>query len=175
LSEVANPLSWAIEDLIDVGSDELWDAAPTLSAENQARINYLFENDLFDLPDKERPDCHKNGTSYTAVYGRLHWDKPAQTITTGFNTPGQGRYIHPRRRRVITPHEAARIQGFPDWFKFEAPVAVHRKNLAKWIGDAVPPVLGYSAALAAILAAVNAGVISQPEVGEDVVRAVASA
>ncbi|NEJ83128.1 hypothetical protein GR268_42370, partial [Rhizobium leguminosarum] len=85
-----------------------------------------------------------------------HWDKPAQTITTGFGTPGQGRYIHPMRRRVITPHEAARIQGFPDWFDFAPPgTDVKRKNLAKWIGDAVHPILGYAVALSALTAAEN--------------------
>jgi hypothetical protein len=77
------------------------------------RVDFLFDHDLFDLPDTERPDCHKNGTTYTAVYGRMHWDRPSQTITTGIGTPGQGRYIHSLRRRVITPHEAARLQGFP--------------------------------------------------------------
>lgn len=147
------PLSWAIGDLLDLGTGKLVDTAPTPTAVNAARIDYLFDHDLHDLPDAQRPDCHKNGTSYTAVYGRMHWDKPAQTITTGFGTPGQGRYIHPLRRRVVTPHEAARIQGFPDWFVFDPDfMAVKRKNLAKWIGDAVHPILGYAAGLAVLAA-----------------------
>jgi DNA (cytosine-5)-methyltransferase 1 len=147
------PLSRAIGDLLNVTSGRLIDSAPTPTAVNAARIDYLFDNDLHDLPDAQRPDCHKNGTSYTAVYGRMHWDKPAQTITTGFGTPGQGRYIHPLRRRVITPHEAARIQGFPDWFVFDPDfMPVKRKNLAKWIGDAVHPILGYAVGLAALAA-----------------------
>lgn len=145
------PVSWAIGDLVDADTDRLLDKSPTLTAVNMARIDYLFDNDLYDLPDAQRPDCHKNGTTYTAVYGRMHWDRPAQTITTGFGTPGQGRYIHPKRRRVLTPHEAARIQGFPDWFDFAPPgTDVKRKNLAKWIGDAVHPVLGYAVALSAL-------------------------
>lgn len=150
------PVSWAIADLVDVAPDRLLDTAPTLSAVNKDRIDYLFDHDLHDLPDAQRPECHKNGTTYTAVYGRVHWDKPAQTITTGFGTPGQGRYIHPTRRRVITPHEAARIQGFPDWFDFAPPgTDVKRKNLAKWIGDAVHPILGYAVALSALTASEN--------------------
>jgi DNA (cytosine-5)-methyltransferase 1 len=147
------PLSWAIGDLIDKSSDSMLDKAPTLTPVNMARVDYLFEHDIFDLPDAQRPDCHKNGTSYTAVYGRMHWDRPAQTITTGFGTPGQGRYVHSKNRRVITPREAARIQGFPDWFDF-APddLPLKRKNLAKWIGDAVHPILGYAATLSALAA-----------------------
>ena len=147
------PLSWAIGDLLDKTSDSLLDTAPVMTPVNLARIDYLFQNDLYDLPDDQRPDCHKNGTTYNAVYGRMHWDRPTQTITTGFGTPGQGRYIHPLRRRVITPREAARIQGFPDWFDF-APddLPLKRKNLAKWIGDAVHPILGYAAGISALAA-----------------------
>jgi len=80
----------------------------------------------------------------------MHWDKPAHTITTGFSTPGRGRYIHPLRKRVITPHEAARIQGFPDWFSFAGAGSgtIPRKNLEKWIGDAVPPIMGYAMGIA---------------------------
>lgn len=149
----AQPLSWAIGDLINQQSTSIWDASPEATPVNQSRINYLFDHDLYDLPDDQRPDCHKNGTTYTAVYGRMHWDRPAQTITTGFGTPGQGRYVHPIQRRLITPHEAARIQGYPDWFDF-APngIPLKRKNLSKWIGDAVHPILGYVCGLATLAA-----------------------
>lgn len=151
LAAPAMPVSWAIGDLIDREPVGLLDSAPTPTPVNVARIDYLFDNDLYDLPDNQRPDCHKNGTTYTAVYGRMHWDRPAQTITTGFGTPGQGRYIHPLKRRVITPREAARIQGFPDWFDFSVEgVVLKRKYLAKWIGDAVHPILGYAATLSAL-------------------------
>ena len=73
------------------------------------------------------------------MYGRLRWDQPAQTITTGFGSMGQGRYVHPARRRTITPHEAARLQTFPDTFDFGD--VTSRKALAKMIGNAVPPLL----------------------------------
>ena len=151
LSAPPMPVSWAIGDLLDRQPEHLMDSAPSPTPVNLARINYLFDQDLYDLPNDQRPECHQDGTSYTAVYGRMHWDRPSQTITTGFGTPGQGRYVHPRLRRVITPREAARIQGFPDWYNFAPPeVPVKRKNLAKWIGDAVHPVLGYAVGLVAI-------------------------
>ena len=143
---------WAIEDLVDATEDPVMDAVPALSAENVLRIDYLFDNDLYDLPDHMRPACHRNGHTYPSVYGRLRWDAPAGTITTGFVTPGRGRFIHPSRRRPLTPREAARLQGFPDWYEFHAGhAAVPKKNaLTKWIGDAVPPVLGYVAILSAL-------------------------
>lgn len=140
---------WAIGDLINLQDfHPVFDEAPKATETTRKRINWLFENEEYNLDSSERPDCHKNGTTYTAVYGRMYGDRPAPTITTGFGTPGQGRFIHPTEERLITPHEAARIQGFPDSFRFfrqgEVPT---RKDLSKWIGDAVPPILGFAAVL----------------------------
>ena len=63
-------------------------------------------------------------------------------MTTGFNCMGQGRYVHPSRRRVITPHEAARLQTLPDFVDFKHVPA--RTHLAKLIGNSVPPLLSYA-------------------------------
>jgi DNA (cytosine-5)-methyltransferase 1 len=152
LAKEPTTVRWAIEELVDATEDPVMDSVPALSAENRLRIDYLFDNDLYDLPDHMRPACHRNGHTYPSVYGRLRWDSPAGTITTGFVTPGRGRFIHPSRRRPLTPREAARLQGFPDWFEFRTGRAVvPKKNaLAKWIGDSVPPILGYSAVLSAL-------------------------
>jgi DNA (cytosine-5)-methyltransferase 1 len=103
LVEVAErgPLSviWAIGDLMDLpGGVEPFDTAPVPSEENRRRIDWLFENGFHDLANSERPDCHKDGTSYMALYGRMHHDRPAPTITTGIGTPGQRRFIHPIKR-----------------------------------------------------------------------------
>jgi DNA (cytosine-5)-methyltransferase 1 len=131
---------WAIEDLLKQDSDTIYDTPSSASEENTERIAYLFENCLYDLPNAERPTCHRDGGhSYASMYGRLRWDAPAQTITTGFGSMGQGRYVHPARRRTITPHEAARLQTFPDWFNFGEQSS--RGVLAKMIGNAVPPLL----------------------------------
>lgn len=143
---------WAIEDLCKANSDPVMDSVPKLSAENRRRIEFLFDNDLYELPDHIRPNCHRNGHTYPSVYGRLRWDEPAGTITTGFVTPGRGRFIHPSLRRPLTPREAARLQGFPDWFDFRTAGGLPPRKIAlnKWIGDAVPPILGYTATLSAL-------------------------
>lgn len=161
LAEVANvmrraplPASWAIGDLLDVElqSDDLLNITAELSPENAARIEWLFANDAYDTPNHLRPDCHKEGTTYGAVYGRMWWDKPAPTLTTGFLTPGRGRFIHPKRPRTITPREAARIQGFPDWFDFSPSFEVEttKRELGIWIGNAVTTILGYAAGTSAL-------------------------
>lgn len=140
-----------IGDLESTPRQSFMDDVPAMSPENRSRIDYLFDHNEYELPDQERPDCHKNGHTYPSVYGRLSWDKPSQTITTGFMTPGRGRYIHPSQRRVITAREAARIQGFPDNYDFTIDGAPpSKKALTKWIGDAVPSWLGYAAVLTAL-------------------------
>ncbi len=57
---------------------------------------------------------------------------------------GRGRYVHPLEPRTLTPHEAARVQFFPDFFTF---VSDKRTTLQTVIGNAVPPKLGYAIAL----------------------------
>jgi len=109
-----------------------------LSADNIKRINYLFSNNIFDLPNSMRPPCHRDKEhSYVSMYGRLDPYRPAQTITSGFGSMGQGRFVHPTKPRMITAHEAARLQGFPDSFSFSN--CAHVTKLREMIGNAVPP------------------------------------
>lgn len=139
-----------IGDLEDE-ADTLYGAFCTstrLSTQNFERIRWLFENEAYDLPDDFRPPCHRDRDhSYRSMYGRMHWDRAAQTVTTGFGSMGQGRYVHPSRRRMITCHEAARLQGFPDFFKFDACTSV--SALREMIGNAVPPQFAASVVMSA--------------------------
>jgi DNA (cytosine-5)-methyltransferase 1 len=107
-------------------------------SQTEKRINFLFDNQLYELPNEQRPPCHRDKAhSYDTVYGRLRWDRPAQTITSGFYCMCMGRYVHPEQRRTLTGHEAARLQFFPDFFDFSP--AKSRTKLAEIIGNAVPP------------------------------------
>jgi len=92
----------------------------------------------------------KNGKNWTALdediksvhsgaYGRLEKMGVAPTITTRFDTPSGGNYIHPIENRTITPREAARIQSFPDDFIFYGT----KSSICRQIGNAVPPKLSY--------------------------------
>jgi len=133
-------------------TDALFDSPAILSPENRMRVNHLFDEDLYELPNAVRPECHRDGHTYPSVYGRMYPDKPAQTLTCGFMSPGRGRFVHPTQRRGITPHEGARIQGFPDSFPFVQAngLSLHRKDLGKMIGDAIPPPIASAAMLAAL-------------------------
>ncbi len=111
-----------------------------MTSANRRRVKYLFKNGDHDLPDGLRPACHRDKShSYVSMYGRMYWDRPAQTITTGFGSMGQGRFVHPTRPRTLTAHEAARLQGFPDFFDFSSAGGI--TALREMIGNAVPPPL----------------------------------
>lgn len=85
-------------------------------------------------------ESYKNGEgSRSTYYGRLHWERPAYTISTYFNRPGNGCYVHPSADRLITVREAARFQSFPDWYHFYGT----RTSIYKQVGNAVPPLLAF--------------------------------
>ncbi|WP_136041840.1 MULTISPECIES: DNA cytosine methyltransferase [unclassified Microbacterium] len=138
---IERDLEWAIADLRDADDGTPFDRRPQAKGDNLARMKWLLEHpDVFDLPNALRPECHQGEHSYKSMYGQLRWSEPAQTITSGFGSIGQGRYMHPDQPRALTAHEAARIQGFPDYFDFSA--CPTRSALATMIGNAVPPQLG---------------------------------
>jgi DNA (cytosine-5)-methyltransferase 1 len=82
----------------------------------------------------------------TDVFGRLWWDRPAFTIRTEFYKPEKGRYLHPSEHRPITVREAARCMSFPD--EFELPEEQSMTKVAKQVGNAVPPLLARTLAVA---------------------------
>ena len=71
----------------------------------------------------------------------LHLDAPARTVTASNIARATGDMLRLRlpdgRRRMLTLREAARLQGFPDWFAF----AGSHASQAKQIGNAVPPLV----------------------------------
>ena len=93
------------------------------------------------VPSKRLEQIRKSG-GRTTLYGRLRWKNPSYTITTYFNRPGNGAYIHPKDDRVISAREAARLQSFPDDYVFYG----SKTSFCKQIGNAVPPLLAYSIA-----------------------------
>lgn len=99
----------------------------------------------YDIPEALRLDCH-NGVDrskggWPDVYGRLEWQGQAPTITAGFDSFTRGRYGHPEQHRSLTLREGARLQGFPDTFRFHGT----RYDVRLQIGNAVPPPLAKAA------------------------------
>ena len=94
-----------------------------------------------DLPESIRPT-----SGFANTYCRLWWNRPATTITRNLGTPSSSRCIHPKVARGLTTREGARIQCFPDSYKFYG--SRTEKNLQ--IGNAVPTFLS-SAIASAVL------------------------
>lgn len=78
----------------------------------------------------------------TTLYGRIDYEKPSYTITTYFNRPGNGTYVHPTLERVLSVREAARLQTFPDDYFFYG----NKTQLLKQVGNAVPSIFAYQLA-----------------------------
>ncbi|MDQ7251289.1 DNA cytosine methyltransferase [Dongia sedimenti] len=98
-----------------------------------------------DWPASLRAPCHrkKTGKTYSGVYGRMEWDKPAPTMTTQCYGFGNGRFGHPRQNRGISLREAAIIQSFPRRYAFvKKGDPISMKSLGRLIGNAVPVKLG---------------------------------
>jgi DNA (cytosine-5)-methyltransferase 1 len=93
--------------------------------------------DVLERYEKLKPG-EKDSTSRAM---RLDPNGLCPTLRAGTG-PDRGSYqavrpIHPTQPRVITPREAARLQGFPDWFQF-SPTKWHS---FRQIGNSVSPIL----------------------------------
>jgi DNA (cytosine-5)-methyltransferase 1 len=123
-----------------------------LSALNRERLRHIPPGGgMEDLPVHLRVDCHKAGAEkigHRYVYGRLAADRPAGTITARFDSFTRGKFAHPVEDRNITLREGARLQTFPDTFRFSG----NQEDIACQIGNAVPPVLAEALGRAALRA-----------------------
>jgi DNA (cytosine-5)-methyltransferase 1 len=86
-----------------------------------------------DLPEEYR---RYRADIFDDKYKRLDENDLSRTITAHIAKDGYW-YIHPRQPRTLTVREAARLQTFPDWYRFAGPPSAAFKQ----IGNAVPPML----------------------------------
>lgn len=83
-----------------------------------------------DLPDELKLNVH--GAKISQIYKRLDPEKPAYTVT---GSGGGGTHIyHWKESRALTNRERARLQTFPDTYKFIG----SKESVRKQIGMAVP-------------------------------------
>jgi DNA-cytosine methyltransferase len=127
--------------------DQLWllpnHEASQEGEANKRRIAFVdMGGGRASIPYELQLECHRTYEGHLDVYGRLDWFSQARTITGGFDSFTRGEYAHPFRHRSITHREAARIQGFPDWFEFVG----NRQSTRRQIGNAVPPSMAYAIA-----------------------------
>ncbi len=125
--------------LPDASSDELHRLAVKHAPHVMALIRAVSHDggSRSDLPSAFQLACHQKTDGFRDVYGRMRWDAPAPTITSGCTNPSKGRFIHPDQDRAISLREAALLQGFPLDYKFI--VSHGREAIAAMIGNAFPP------------------------------------
>ena len=120
--------------------------APKLSSINLQRMEHIPPGGSWrDIPIDLLPEGMKRAhrSDHTKRYGRMSWHGLACTILTKCDVHW-GAFIHPEQDRAISVREAARLQSFPDWFKFEGSMT----NQFVQVGNAVPPLMGKSIAMA---------------------------
>jgi DNA (cytosine-5)-methyltransferase 1 len=81
---------------------------------------------------------------HTGLYYRLAWKRPARVI----GNFRKNMLIHPSQSRGLSVREAARLQSFPDDFRFCGSIGFQQQQVA----DAVPPLLAKAIAEALIRA-----------------------
>lgn len=92
------------------------------------------------------PPEHITKSIFSGTWERMDADDISVTITTRFDTPSSGKFTHPFLDRAITVREAARIQSFPDSFRFFGT----KTSQMKQVGNAVPPLMAKAIAQAII-------------------------
>ena len=109
-----------------------------------ARIEAVPEKGgLQDIPDellsnhlkKMKSGGYGSGGFVKNLYGRLDWDAPSGTVVAGIKKITCGRFFHPVDNRLLTVREAARLQSFPDDYKFLGGLI----DQYTVVGNAVPP------------------------------------
>jgi DNA (cytosine-5)-methyltransferase 1 len=85
---------------------------------------------------RKTPPGGRDRTDHT---DRIDGNRPSGTVLVGSSDGGGRPHIHPYEHRVITVREAARLQSFPDWYKFRGTSTAQYRQ----IGNAVPPLMAY--------------------------------
>jgi DNA (cytosine-5)-methyltransferase 1 len=142
----------AIGDLPAIGAGETYEdpeglihnhKCANLDPINIRRIRAIRANggSRVGLPEDLVLECHKKKgkdgkvfDGHKDVYGIMDPDKPSPTMTGGCLCYSKGRYGHYAQDRAISVREAARLQTFPDDFKFGDSLTA----AALQIGNAVP-------------------------------------
>lgn len=126
-----------------------------VSSINLRRIRFVkpggsWRDIPYDLLPKGMQRARRS--DHTRRYGRLDPDAPSGTIMTKCD-PHWGTFFHYDQDRIISVREAARIQSFPDWFRFSG----SKVEQYRQVGNAVPPLLARALAekIATILRAAD--------------------
>ena len=108
--------------------------------EDVTKLQHIYTKHSVSFKEKIKntPIGKSVNPKYTEAFFRCDPNKPSNTVKENHG----GVFVHYEKDRVMTPRELARLQSFPDSFKFEG----SKSNILKQIGNAVP--CGLSIAIA---------------------------
>lgn len=100
------------------------------------RYKYIKQGQNWQaIPDLLMSNYSNKLNCHSGIYRRLEYDKPSVVISNY----RKNMLIHPDQDRGLSVREAARIQSFPDSYKFEGT----KSHIQQQIGNAVPPLLAF--------------------------------
>lgn len=86
-----------------------------------------------DIPDELMENYTDKSRCHTGIYKRLNENQPALTV----GNYRKSMIIHPWEDRGLSVREAARLQSFPDSYRFYGSIGYQQQQ----VGNAVPPLL----------------------------------
>ncbi|MFJ8065367.1 DNA cytosine methyltransferase [Psychrobacillus sp. NPDC096426] len=148
----------AISDLHDFTDDNLGSEVSSYKSAPQSKYQKLMRKhatDLFNhigtkhtelvidvisqVPEggnhKDLPPGVGESRKFNEAWTRYHRNKPSKTIDTGHRN-----HFHYQYNRVPSVRENARLQSFPDDFRFYG----NKTQQYRQVGNAVPPLLGFA-------------------------------
>lgn len=89
-----------------------------------------------NIPAKLMGNYQDFSRCHTRIYHRLKDDQPSVVL----GNYRKNMLVHPYQHRGLSVREAARLQSFPDEFKFHGSIGFQQQQ----VGNAVPPLLSYN-------------------------------
>ena len=145
------------QEIMRIGSNCIYNHIPMQHTEKTVqKFEFLLSKNGEDLPEELKPRVRSHtdvisDASYSQNHRIIDGHKISPTITASFYSS----FIHPSQPRNLTVREAARIQTFPDSFRFYGKkTTLSKRLLAKkgiyeelhldqfnQVGNAVPPLM----------------------------------
>ncbi len=153
------------QSLMRDGGSVLFDhQSPPLPGVHRDLVKHVAEGQTWrEIPVEHLPArfARIRRTDGTNLFARPERGRASYTITTQFNNVTTGAYTHPLQHRALSAREGARIQSFPDWYRFTGSLAAKYRQ----IGNAVPPMMAHRVG-AALLEAMGFEGASDPGMGD---------
>ena len=139
----------AAVDLMDYKSEPVSDYAYRMRGNKKIATNHLVTHNASyvvkryshippggnweDIPSRLMKNYADKSRCHTGIYRRLKLKEPSVVI----GNYRKNMLVHPTQDRGLSVREAARLQSFPDWFRFMGSIGFQQQQ----VGNAVPPML----------------------------------